>query len=95
MAGRVRAGSENGLSDIGFTVAVSATGFPGPASGIGLLGSGSSLVSALSCPNGIGDGAAESRLLGSGYGWRCGSYLWRPRLRPSPVDLASWERRSE
>ena len=21
--------------------------------------------------------------------------LWRPRLRPSPVDLASWDRRSE
>ena len=70
MAARLRAGSENGLSDIGFTAAVRATGFPGPA-GIGL--SWSSLVVALSCPNGLGNGAAERRLLGSGYGWCGGS----------------------
>jgi hypothetical protein len=69
MTGRVHGGSQNGLSDIGFTAAVRATGFPGPA-GIGL--SWSSLVVALSCPNGLGDGAAGS-LLGRGYGWRCGS----------------------
>src|SRR5437588_10907203 len=55
IAGRLRAGSETGLSDIGFTAAVRAAGFPGPGSGIGLLGSGSSFVGALSCPNGLGD----------------------------------------
>ena len=68
----LRPRSHTGLSGIAFATGVRAVGIPGPGSAVDLIGSGSSLDRALSCPYGLADGAAESRLFGSGHGSRCG-----------------------
>jgi hypothetical protein len=64
IARRLRARSHTGPSGIAFATGVRAVGIPGPGSAVGLLGSESILIRALSCPYGLGDGALASRLFG-------------------------------